>query len=83
MEHPEIRHLYKYYAYNENSPAALINRRVWFPKPESFNDPFDCDIDFEHRIRLEHLKMYLQEEYKDLKGISEKQVEDIELGILN
>lgn len=46
MEHPEVKHLYKYYAYNENSLSVLINKKVWVPKPESFNDPFDCDSDF-------------------------------------
>jgi len=47
MELPEDTHLYKYYAYNENSLSVLINKKIWIAKPESFNDPFDCRIEFE------------------------------------
>ncbi|MHC4139792.1 MAG: DUF2971 domain-containing protein [Planctomycetota bacterium] len=47
MEYPEVKHLYKYYAYNENSLAVLINKKIWVATPESFNDPFDCGIEFE------------------------------------
>lgn len=46
MEYPQVKHLYKYCAYNTNSLAILINKRIWAAKPESFNDPFDCRIKF-------------------------------------
>ncbi len=56
MKYPQVKHLYKYYAYNENSLAVLINKKIWVAKPESFNDPFDCDIDFNPRIGEKALK---------------------------
>jgi hypothetical protein len=46
MEYPQVKHLYKYCAYNANSIAILINKRIWVAKPESLNDPFDCNIKF-------------------------------------
>ena len=46
MEYPKVKHLYKFCAYNANSLAILINKRIWVSKPESLNDPFDCKIKF-------------------------------------
>jgi len=46
MEYPQVKHLYKYCAYNTNSLAILINKKIWATKPESLNDPFDCRIKF-------------------------------------
>jgi len=46
MENPKTVHLYKYYSYNANALSVLINKRVWFSKPASLNDPFDLGIDF-------------------------------------
>src|SRR4030042_3893652 len=46
MEYPEVKHLYKYCAYNTNSLAILINKRIWVAKPTSLNDPLDCKIKF-------------------------------------
>ena len=34
--------LYKYHAVNKNSLSSLARRRVWVPKPGTFNDPYDC-----------------------------------------
>lgn len=56
MEYPEVKHLYKYYAYNENSLSVLINKKIWLAKPKSFNDPFDSDINFEDNIEDELLE---------------------------
>jgi hypothetical protein len=39
--------LYKYQSCNDYTFSNLKKRRLWFSKPESFNDPFDCDINFE------------------------------------
>jgi len=46
MEYPQVKYLYKYCAYNTNSLSILINKKIWVAKPESFNDPFDCKIEF-------------------------------------
>ncbi|CAK2027708.1 putative DUF2971 domain-containing protein [Vibrio crassostreae] len=44
MSIPQI--LYKYRAFNQFTVMSLINSSVWFSKPTSFNDPFDCQIKF-------------------------------------
>lgn len=37
--------LYKYRdAYNENNWGVLDNSQLWFPTPDTFNDPFDANI---------------------------------------
>jgi len=38
--------LYKYQPCTDYSFGNLARRSVWFSKPETFNDPFDCDINF-------------------------------------
>ena len=38
--------LYKYQSCNENTLNNLRDRSFWFSKPENFNDPFDCKINF-------------------------------------
>ncbi len=50
MEYPKITRLYKYYPYNSNSLSVLIDKRGWFSKPASLNDPFDLGIDFVNYI---------------------------------
>ncbi|PKN33198.1 MAG: hypothetical protein CVU61_14370 [Deltaproteobacteria bacterium HGW-Deltaproteobacteria-19] len=50
MKYPEITHLYKYRAFNIHSLSILINRKVWFANPNSFNDPFDCKIPYSHKL---------------------------------
>ena len=59
MEYPQVNHLYKYCAYNTNSLSILINKRIWVAKPESFNDPFDCNIKFKSEINSKAFSKYL------------------------
>jgi len=75
MKYPEITYLYKFYDYNEKALSVLINKTVWFAKPDSFNDPFDCKIPFDNCITLQELQNFLPR-YKNFKGISEKQLEE-------
>lgn len=75
MRYPEITRLYKFYAYNENSLSVLQNRTVWFARPNSLNDPFDCKIPFDNGINRQELKKFLPI-YKKFKGISEIQLND-------
>lgn len=42
MEFPRI--LYKYQAVSTHSVGNLASREVWFSRPASFNDPFDCAV---------------------------------------
>ena len=59
MEYPQDNHLYKYCAYNTNSLSILINKIIWVAKPESFNDPFDCNIRFKSEINTKAFRKYL------------------------
>jgi len=59
MEYPRVKYLYKYRAYNANSLSILINRKIWLARPESFNDPFDCNIKFKSEINSAAFSMYL------------------------
>lgn len=36
--------LYKYRGTGENTLAIFESMKLWFPKPSSFNDPFDCNL---------------------------------------
>jgi len=42
---PDVQHLYIYKPANEFTERILQDMRLWSPKPEWFNDPFDCDLD--------------------------------------
>jgi hypothetical protein len=58
MRYSKVRHLYKYCAYNVNSLFILINRKIWFSNPESFNDPFDCKYKFKDEIDRVEFEKY-------------------------
>lgn len=38
------RHLYKYRSDSELTEAIFTNLSLWFSAPQSFNDPFDCNL---------------------------------------
>lgn len=48
--------LYKFRAINKNTVESLVNPSLYFAKPDSLNDPFDCRVDlkkcFESAARL-------------------------------
>lgn len=58
MRYPKITHLYKYCTYNINSLYLLINRKIWFSNPESFNDPFDCKYNFKGEVDRAEFEEY-------------------------
>jgi hypothetical protein len=68
MEYPEVNHLYKFYTFNVYSVSVLINKKVWFSKPSTLNDPFDIDIDFTYPIT---------KVVKSQKGISKERLEEL------
>lgn len=45
------RTLFKYRECNDYSFKIFDEREIWFPTPESLNDPFDCQLDFEDSLR--------------------------------
>lgn len=69
MKHPEVKHLYKYYAYNENSLSVLINKKIWVAKPESFNDPYDCDYNFSPNVDEKTLKEISKQTNSNIEDI--------------
>jgi len=44
MLSPKVNKLYKYKRFDEYSLRMLLNNEIWFSKPSSFNDPFDCAL---------------------------------------
>lgn len=47
MKAPLPPKLYKYQSFNDYNLNNLRKKTFWFSKPESFNDPFDCNINFQ------------------------------------
>lgn len=45
-EEYKIHHFYKYRPINESTIKLLTNHELYFASPLSFNDPFDCKVDF-------------------------------------
>ncbi len=39
--------LYKYAGINSNLFSALINNELWFSSPSDFNDPYDCNLNYD------------------------------------
>lgn len=39
--------LFKFRPFNKTSIELLVNRELWFARPDSLNDPFECQFDFE------------------------------------
>ena len=59
MKYPEITHLYKYLKLekygnlHEHTLKILTERKIWYPRPERFNDPFDCDLWLDDSVTFE------------------------------
>ena len=41
-----MNRLYKYYPFNEYLLNTIKKCEIWFSSPESFNDPFDCNVEY-------------------------------------
>lgn len=54
MKHHNVTALYRYTT-AERAICVLSSKRIFFPKPARFNDPFDCAIDFDHEITAAEL----------------------------
>jgi hypothetical protein len=69
--------LYKYFPYNEYLLETLFTKKVWFSKPATFNDPFDCHLNFDQRISEDRYEKCLRWQLKR-EGRSQDQInEDI------
>ena len=49
--------LYKYFYFDENSLAMLVNKELWASHPTRFNDPFDSAFS----VTNEHVERYKQQ----------------------
>jgi len=66
--------LYKYYPYSEYLFELLLTKKAWFSKPETFNDPFDCHLNFDNNIPAEKYEKCLRWQLKR-EGRSQLQIE--------
>jgi hypothetical protein len=67
--------LYKYFSYNQYSLELLINQRLWYAKPASFNDPFDGDFEVSDELDVDEvLTVLLQIKTSDEKYLSSRSV---------
>lgn len=75
MKAPLPKKLYKYQSCNDYAPNNLRRRSFWFSKPENFNDPFDCNINFQlgdtTEENFELLFNWAREEAPDKKDFEE------------
>jgi len=53
-------YIYKYRAINEYTYQLLINKEMWFAEPDSFNDPFDCNIHVDFSNNQDEIKDYFK-----------------------
>ena len=80
--------LYKYYPYNEYLLELLFTKKLWFSKPDAFNDPFDCHLNFDPQIPADKYEKCLRWQLKR-EGRCQSQIdEDIKMlisvdGIVN
>jgi hypothetical protein len=67
--------LYKYYPYNEYLLEMLFTKKAWFSKPDSFNDPFDCHLNFDPKIPQDMYERCLRWQLKR-EGRSQYQIDE-------
>jgi hypothetical protein len=53
------RFLYKYRPLNDFTNSIISNSSFWFARADSFNDPFDCNLTEERKIKLSDFKKYI------------------------
>lgn len=73
MKKPKITRLYKYLPYSVNSLAILIKDQIWYPTPDTFNDPFDCRATEIGSIR--DLEDKRRKEYGEIEITDENSIE--------
>lgn len=66
--------LYKYYPYSEFLLEMLFTKKAWYSKPETFNDPFDCHLNFDKNIPADKYEKCLRWQLKR-EGRSQPQIE--------
>lgn len=49
----KIMHLYKYLPISTRTLGVIASNKIWYTKPGSFNDPFDCGLDLWDDMTIE------------------------------
>ncbi|MCO5268971.1 MAG: DUF2971 domain-containing protein [Brumimicrobium sp.] len=76
------QHLYRFRQLDDKFNGILENSAMWFSRPNSFNDPFDCTANLEHDYPQNTVIKWFEkqgmsiEELKDC-SITEKQLKEI------
>ncbi len=65
------KHLWKFRSFDTNLLSVLLNKEVWFAKPHTFNDPFDCKTNL--ATLMQRYEPFVPGSIKD--GLSEVQTE--------
>ncbi|MHC4747926.1 MAG: hypothetical protein ACYS18_11535 [Planctomycetota bacterium] len=81
MEYPQIKKLYKYYAYNDHSLKVFTNRQVWLADPRSFNDPFDCALNIKRTLSEEDYLHIFEENVRE--ALSDPDLDDTKRVLCN
>lgn len=55
------RCLSRYHVINDNLIASLMGSYLWFSNPLEFNDPYDCNLDFDFENTPEELEFFFRE----------------------
>lgn len=66
--------IFKYRDFNKSSLELLINRQIWFAKPDTLNDPFECQMIFKDILKAIWLTHDIAD---DFKNKIEQQTEEI------
>jgi hypothetical protein len=53
MYQPKVTHLYKYRPFNEFTLDIIASNKIYFPKPSTFNDPYDCRIEIDKNVSID------------------------------
>jgi hypothetical protein len=83
VKNPDIKNLYKYRACNEKSLSILINKEIWVSRPDSFNDPFDCQFCLNDKISTKDYTEYMVEMGKQANWLTEQIFDHIGRHLIN
>ena len=64
MDYPKIKRLCKYAPFNSRSISALVTGKLWYARPHSFNDPFDCTLPNHSLVHLEQRQFASAKEHR-------------------
>jgi hypothetical protein len=53
--------LHRYHSIDKDLFNSLKDNYLWFSNPENFNDPYDCNIDFDFENTHEELELFFRE----------------------